>query len=294
MERVIDLLIEEKGKFKGRTKDLSRLVKKIESTWHAPVSEKQTKRMLPFTAIPEIRVFVNDSLFGYFKKSNYFAVDASGLSYYDIKGVWYLFTLLVYSDKRERTVVYMIEQLIEAKNPALSIARRILNLCKNAVYKEQLDLVEAFFKEQNKTTKLYKWLRTLDVIHPEGFNWEFTISIKSRLNSKEGQTFEDHFFIVLKGFEPKGDGKSFELKLSNKKQGISSCWDDFSADNFIRFGNKTIELSMPPSVEKLPEFVRELEAIFELRFELKFNSQFFSKGFKNKNNIQKWLLKRMQ
>ncbi len=288
MEYVLELLKKRKSVYKGNPKDLDKLIKKVESTWHAPTSEKHTKRMQPFARVPEIVEFVNGALIDYFESTNDFGRDELGLSNYDIKDSWYLFTLLLYSDKVEATIEQMVNTMIENKNPDLSIARRVLHFCNNKVYTHQLKTVEDYFKEHNKNTKIYKWLDSLDVTPPDNFQWEFRLGFGGKLESGKSANPVDNLHIVVLGNEPKGDGSSFEIQLKDRDYVVDATWDDFSTEDFVRSRKGKFQLSQVPNLENLPTLIKELEEIFGITFDKNDVVRYCTRGFKNKMNIQKW------
>ena len=291
MEDLISFLGERRNQFKGNSKDLDKVIKKLDAAWHAPTSEKHTKRMEPFAKIPELVDFANHALKLYFIKCNQFQRDESGFGQYDIKESWYLFTLLMYSPKVEEAIEFMVNSMLADRNPDLSIARRILTLCKNPPYAPLLEKVEAFFAQQNKGTKIYTWMNSLQVIPPSIYNWEFVIRIKADPIEGKEPKVSNNLSLTIKAHEPKGNGESFEIEVMDRERKISSSWNDFSTDSFIRLGWEKLELSETPSLENLKKFIAELEEMFCLKFNRKHDFQYFSKGFKNKANIQKWLLK---
>ncbi|WP_420572133.1 hypothetical protein [Kordia sp.] len=289
MQNLISLLQEQKAAYTGNHKDLTKLINKIDSTTHAPTSEKHIKRMVPFVKTPLLVDYVNTTLKHYFEQKNNFTKDLNGLSFYDIKETWYLFTLLVCSDKIETTVSHIIETMLASKNADLSIARRILNLCKNPVYQTQLNDIESYFEKHNKSTKVYQWMHALQVTSPTTFNWEFVFQLQASQVTTGKTEFTDNLFLSVRGFEPKGNGASFQIDLTDSNRDIYATWNDFSKENYCSFKNKKIQLSLVPNLENLKDFIKELEAVFNLEFDRTYDFQYFTRGFKNKNNIQKWL-----
>lgn len=82
---------EKKEDFKGNPKDLEKLIKKVETCWNAPTTEKDVQRMLPFAESIEMTSFVNKNLKDYFIGCNEFRKYENGWKKYDIVESWYLF-----------------------------------------------------------------------------------------------------------------------------------------------------------------------------------------------------------
>lgn len=291
MGDIITVINARRNLFKGAPKDLDKLIKKLESVSHAPTSEKHTKRMKPFAKNNDLLQFVNNLLQQYYQNSNRFRKDKSGFTTYDVKNTWYLFTILLYSSDVENSISLIIANMIESRNPDLDIVRRLLNLCTNPIYSNHLQQVEAFFTELNKNTAVYQWMNSLDVTPPQVFDWEFTIRLGTKPIVNTSNEFTDNLYLTLIGKEPKGDGSSFRIELIDRERSISSRWDDFSNDDFIFYKNQKLKLSSVPSLQNLRQVIIEVEGLFGLEFERKYRFQYFTRGFKNKNNIQKWLEK---
>lgn len=289
MGKLFDYLQEQKEDFKGNPKELDKLIKKIESCWHAPTTDKHTKRMLPFAENPEMIGFINQKLKAYFISCNEFNDDENGWKDYDIIESWYLFTLLLYSPKVEETVVFALDRMKVSKNSTLFIFRRILHLCNNPIYEKQLAEIEEYFHNLSRNTNIYRWLNELEVTPPSTYNWELICNFRAE-SDKDVNPLSDNLYLIVKGFEPEGDGKSFEIQLSDRERNTQNRWNDFSNENYFHFKNKKIQLKKVPNILNLKEFITELEEIFQFKFNRKFDFNYFTKGFKKKENIQKWFL----
>jgi len=279
-----------RDQYNGSSKELDKLLNKIELMVHAPTTKKHTKRMESFARNQKLVNFIDDSLNNYFNQNNHFLNEASEPDYYDVIQTWYLFSMLVYSDKLEQSVIQIISKMAKTRHPDLFIARRVLNLCENPVYDDQLKKVETIFANLNKTTKVYIWMKSLDVIPPQNFEWQLTFRLVTKPSS-EMHKKPNNLHLTVECREPKGDGKSFRIEVSDRDRQISAQWDDFSTNNYIQVGKNQIELSSVPQLQNLKEMVCEFEEIFGLEFEMKYSFQYFTRGFKNKNHIQKWLSK---
>lgn len=289
MGKLFDYLSEQKEDFKGNPKELDKLIKKIESCSHAPTTDKHTKRMLPFAENPEMMAFINQKLKVYFISCNEFNDDENGWKDYDIIESWYLFTLLLYSPKVEETVVFALDRMKTSKNSTLFIFRRILHLCNNPIYEKQLAEIEEYFHNLSRNTNIYRWLNELEVTPPSTYNWELICNFRAE-SDKDINPLSDNLYLIVKGFEPEGDGKSFEIQLSDRERNTQNRWNDFSNENYFHFKNKKIQLKKVPNILNLKEFITELEEIFQFKFNRKFDFNYFTKGFKKKENIQKWFL----
>ncbi|NOQ73291.1 MAG: hypothetical protein GQ574_14900 [Crocinitomix sp.] len=290
MKKLILQLSDKAEELNANSKELQKLMSKIKSTSHAPTSEKHTKRMAPFAKDPKIVALVNNVLKSYFIKENQFVVKSDSHASHDIIETWYLFTLLLYSPKVEETVDFMLDSMIDDRNSYLSIARRVLNFCKNPVYNKHLKKVEAFFVKQNKTTKVYQWMDELGVIPPAIFNWEFSIQLRTAIVPSIDSKIENELSLFISANEPKGDGESFRIELRDRNREVDMRWEDFSVENSIRFKGKVLKLSVIPSIDNLRILIPEIEELFGQKFDRKYAFQYFTRGFKNKGNIQKWFL----
>jgi len=290
MENLITYTSSRKQEYLGKSKDLDKLLNKIKSTVSAPINEKGTKRMQVFSQNRDLVNFINDTLRLYFESKNSFEINVLKSVKYDIITTWYFFTLLVYSSQVEDSVTHMISKMMKSKHSDLSIARRILNLCKNPIYQQELDEVEAFFAKHNITTKVYKWMTSLDVRPPQVYNWELIFCLGTIPKTITNPEFPNDLYLTVKASEPRGNGESYRIEISDKGRMISSRWDDFSTNKYLRLGKEEIVLSSVPELRNLKEFIAELEQKFDLEFEMNYRFQYFTRGFKNKTNIRKWLL----
>lgn len=289
MIQLFDYLSEKKNDFKGDPKALDKLMKKIATFVHATVSEKDAKRMVPFAENPELVSFINDKLKAYFIGCNEFKDDENGFKHYDIIPSWYLFTLLIYSQKVEDAVVFALERMKADKNQDLFILRRIFHLCNNPVYAKQLVETEAYFQGLNSETTIYRWLDQLGVTPPPTYKWELVFTFRAE-SDKETNPLSDNAYIKVKAFEPEGNGRSFEIDLSDRERNAQERWNDFSEEDYFRFKSKKIQLKQVPDLFNLREFIAELEGIYDIKFERRFDFSYFTKGFKKKENSQKWFL----
>ncbi|WP_010253312.1 hypothetical protein [Myroides injenensis] len=288
MRQLLTILQDKKEYYKGNSKELEKLLNKLESFSHAPTTDKHAARMQIFADSPELTSFINQELKDYYTSNNDFKKDEYGYSDYDIITSWYLFTLLVLSPKVESTVTYIIRNMIASQNYNLYIIRRIFHLCSNPVYEKQMIEVEEYFQNLHNKTAIYKWLNELKVIPPTHYNWEFNCQIATD-NEKVTDSIFNNLQLTIKGFEPLGDGESFELEITNR-QNIKGRWNDFSSQDYFYYDDQKIQLRKIPNVLSLKEFISELEEIFQIKFNKKLEYSYFSKGFKKKENIQKWLL----
>ena len=288
MGQLLEYLFEKKDDFKGNPKELDKLIKKIESCSHAPTTDKHAQRMLPFAENPELVSFVNQKLKDHIINCNEFNDDENGWKNYDVIASWYLFTLLIYSKKAEDTVVFALDRMKASKNSTLSLLRRILHLCNNPAYEKQFAEIEDYFRNLNRETTIYKWLNKLGVTPPPTYNWELIFGLRAEAGTD--YKLSDNLYLLVKGFEPDGKGKSFEIEISNREKDISERWNDFSDESLFRFKTQKIQLKNVPDILRLKDFISELEEIFGLKFERKFAFNYFTKGFKKKENIQKWLV----
>ncbi|WP_267740359.1 hypothetical protein [Myroides injenensis] len=288
MRQLLTILLNKKEVYKGNIKELDKLLNKLDSFTHAPTTDKHAARMQVFADNLELTSFINQELKEYYISNNDFKNDEYGYSDYDIITSWYLFTLLVLSPKVESTVEYIIKNMIATQNYNLYIIRRIFHLCSNPVYENQMLEVEAYFQNLHDTTSIYKWLNELKVIPPTHYNWEFNCQLTSDKEENIDNVF-NNLQLTIKGFEPLGDGESFEIEITNR-QNIKGRWNDFSTQDYFYYNDQKILLKRIPNVLALKEFISELEEIFQIKFNRKFEYSYFSKGFKKKENIQKWLL----
>lgn len=289
MPKLLDLLTQNSATFQGNPKDLNKLIKKIDSTSHAPTTPKHSQRMLSFVTLPAIVPFINEQLKTYFIQENEFQPAASGFVWYDIKSTWYCFALLLYADEIQSTVEFMWERLRVAKHADISLIHRLLKLCKNPVYQTIEQEVNQYFEQQNPQTKVYQWLNSLKVVPPTSFNWELSIRLKTAENPQA--PIAEQLILNIRAHAPKGNGESFDIQLKDKAYKIQESWNDFSARNYILYKTQKVPLPEVPSLANLKEFIKTLEEIFNLKFDKTFDFQYFTKGFKQKNNIQKWFLK---
>ncbi len=291
MGQILDFLSKKKDDFNGNTDDLDKLIKKIEAFVHAPTTGKHTERMLPFAQNTELVAFVNRHLKAYFIGCQELEKDEYGQRDYDIIWFWYLVALLMYSDKVEHTIVFVLERLKATNNCNLSILRRIFHLCANTVYEKQLMEIEAYFYDSSRETTIYRWLNTLGVTPPVAYNWEFLFQLEAKSDT-ETYPLANNLSLTVKGFEPEGNGESFEIRLSDGEGHVRGRWNDFSNEDHFRFKDYKIQLKTVPTVVNLIELITELEEIYQFNFERNFGFSHFSRGFKKKENIQKWLLEK--
>jgi hypothetical protein len=293
MQNLTTLITNQSNQFKGNIKDLKKLINKIESTSHAPTSQKHTKRMESFAQIPEIVKFINDTLKIYFENNNNFEKDKSVFSSFDIKESWYLFTLLVCSSNVETTVNWMIDSMIESKNEHLYIVRRILNLCDNTIYKKQLKKVEDYFILMTNEVEVYAWAKKIGFELPQTYNWEFYFTLYGKLkeNCCTSEGVSEPIIIEIRANSPKGNGESYYIRILDRDSRLQGTWDDFNTDLKIRAQGHLYELKTKPSLMNLKQFFVELEELFKFSIDRKISSSYFARGIKKRTNIQKWLLK---
>ena len=290
MGQLLDYLSEKKNNFKGTPKELDKFIKKLATFTHAPTTDKHTKRMLPFAENTELISFVDQQLKDYFIHSNEFKEDENGWKNYDVITSWYLFTLLVYSNKVEDTVVFILERMKASKNADLFLLRRIFHLCNNPVYVKQFTETEEYFRDLSSGTSIYRWLNELGVTPPISYNWELIIRLRA-LSTTDVNRLSDNLSLTVKGFEPEGNGESFKIELSDRERNVQTTWNDFSDQDYFYFKQQKIQLKKVPNILTLKELIVELEGIYDIKFEKKFDYSSFTKGFKKKEGIQKWFLK---
>lgn len=288
MSNLSDYLKNQAPHFKGNSKLLHRLIKKLDSIAHAPTTEKHTKRMLPFVGDAALMEFVNTELAAYFYQEHEFQPNQSAIGFYDVKRAWYLFTILVYAEEKQTTTSLIWQRMKAVRNTDISLVRRILSLCANPVYNQLQQDVEQYFAQQNPQTKVYQWLEKHQVTAPTTIDWNFVLRWYTPPNSDQSTT---PLFLTIRGHEPKGDGTSFKIQLTNQNYEVYGTWNDFSTQSFIKLGTIKKQLFLVPALDNLKELLKVLEEIFEVEFDRNYHFQYFSKGFKNKANIQKWLLK---
>lgn len=139
-------------------------------------------------------------------------------------------------------------------------------------------------------TTIYRWLNELGVTPPVSYNWELIFRLKA-ISEKDTNRLSDNVFITVKGFEPEGNGESFKIELSDRERNVQTTWNDFSDEDYFYFKQQKIRLRKVPNIFTIKEFIVELEEIYSIKFERKFDFSYFTKGFKKKEDIQKWLLR---
>lgn len=135
--------------------------------------------------------------------------------------------------------MFALKSMKESKNSELSILRRIFHLCNNPVYETLLNETEAYFISLNKETIIYNWLNGLGVTPPTSYNWELVCNFRAE-SIQDTNPYADNFYLVVKGFEPKGDLKSYEIELTDREGNVRGRWEDFSDEDFFHFNNKKL------------------------------------------------------
>lgn len=268
--------------FQGKPQLLQKLIKKLDVMAHAPTTEKHSKRIQPFAQEPLLVDFLNEQLKHYFLQEQAFQAG----HHYDIIKVWYVFTILVYAEEVQPTVELIWKSMKANSHPDSYLLRRILALCNNPIYQQLQQEVEQYFAQLLPQTKLYQWLQDLKVIPPSTLEWGFTIRLQTLLHASKGP-----ITLIIRGHAPKGDGSSFEISIQDQQHQIQGKWDDFSTHNFITIDANKKPLGLVPQLENLKATIEKLEKLLALKIDRNIHFQYFSKGFKQKNNIQKWLLK---
>ncbi|MGH1337142.1 MAG: hypothetical protein ACRBFS_13545 [Aureispira sp.] len=243
--------------------------------------------MLPFVGDSTIMEFVNRELATYFLQEQEFQPNQSTVGIYDVKRVWYLFALLVYAEEIQTTVVLIWQRMKAVKNPDISLIRRILMRCSNSVYQSLEQEVALYFAQQNPQTKVYQWLQKHPIEPPTTIDWNFVFRLQTKPNPASATA---PLFLMVSAHAPKGDGLSFKIQLTDQNYNIYGTWNDFSTQSFIKVGLAKKQLFLVPELDNLKELLTKLEEIFELEFDKNYHFQYFSKGFKKKTSIQKWLL----
>ena len=83
MELLRDYLKRAKDDFNGNPKELDKFINKIDAFVHAPFTEKDAIRMLPFSENTALVSFINHKLKDYFIDCNEFRADEQGVKNYD-------------------------------------------------------------------------------------------------------------------------------------------------------------------------------------------------------------------
>lgn len=288
MSTITELLLERKASYKGSEKELVKFCKKVESTWHAPTKVEHVKRMAPFAKDAALVAYANTVFSTYFAEWNQFEPE-DGYSGYDIKGAWYVFAFLLLAPTPQSSISLVINAFRASKNADLSIVRRLLHLSQAKLYQQELDAVEGNFAETNQASMAYRWLKSLGVEPPKTFDWELIFRLEAK--PIEGQKFPsvDNLFLTVTVFEPRGDGESFEIELADRDREVSHDWPDEEGEKEVKCDQDYIELKSEIDLLHLKQFIQEIEGIYKLKFEREFHFSYFSKGFKNKGKVQKWM-----
>lgn len=272
---------------KDLQKLLNKFIKRVDSYYYVPSTEKEMNRTKVFAVDERLIEFV----FEYIKK------DYSHLQGYNFDSsvtersfFWNILAFLRFS-KQYKIKIYIInlaEQFLKADHEDLYIFRIFLGYIDDPVFKEIKTKVENHFLAIQDSLESYKWAKEIGLELPSNDKWQISFTINATEYKKE-QISLDIKVYPIQGKDIRGEYRCWENCMGNYNNTVSGWWP-ITADDEIKI-DYTVKyrLKVKPSLLNLKTNIKEVEDILGVKFDKKIEFLWVQGKVKKKNTIQKWL-----
>ncbi len=265
-------------------KEVRPFIKKMQSMEFSPTadSKKKADSILKFTTIPglEERIITVLKSYPVWEKKS---IDTVNYNYFTI------FLLHTKSEKGIQLLHFIADKLIENKSI-------FLTLLKPDLFPEDKELdtlrekINALISKMTASCDAVKWARQIGLDVPK--KWKVTFYLSNAYEEKLTYEFDEHdYALKVFLFAPaKGNGYSCQMYLDNGKNKQLGYWTDFEKNNQLEFKGTTYHLSYQGSLLEFAPFLKEIEKVTGIAFKRKPHLLSVSKGVKQVENIEEWLL----